>query len=83
MKRRYILPTTLMLTASAALAERMPPQSPLPLPHILALLEERYDIGFIDDVAWVDQGYWAVELVTRQGRELAVNVDPVTGHVIR
>jgi hypothetical protein len=78
-KLRYIFPVTLALSAAPALAERTPPAKALPLSAIITALEARYDIRFIDEIDWDDDGYWEVELFTHDGAKVELKLDPVTG----
>ncbi|MGL4414981.1 PepSY domain-containing protein [Roseinatronobacter monicus] len=79
MKLRYIFPMALALSAGPALADRTPPAKALALSEIVAALESQYDIHFIDDIDWDDNGYWDVEFFTRDGAKVDLKIDPVTG----
>lgn len=81
MKLRYIFPMALVVSAGPALADQTPPAEALPLSEIVAGLEGRYDIQFIDEIEWDDDGYWEVEFFTRDGAKVEVKVDPVTGEL--
>ena len=83
MKFRYIFPVALALSAGPALAERTPPEEALPLSEIVAGLENSFDIHFIDEIEWDDDGYWESEMFTRDGAKVEVKIDPVTGEVRR
>jgi hypothetical protein len=78
-KLRYIFPVTLALSAAPALADRTPPAEALPLSAIITALEARYDIRFIDEIDWDEDGYWEVELFTNDGAKIELKLDPVTG----
>lgn len=83
MKLRYILPVALLLSAAPAMADRTPPAQALPLSQIVAGLEARYDIHFIDEIEWDDDGYWEVEFFTRDGAKVEIRIDPLTGDTWR
>ena len=71
MKLRYIFPMALALSAVPAQA--------LPLSEIVTALESQYDIHFIDEIEWHNDGYWDVEFFTRDGAKVDLKIDPVTG----
>jgi len=79
MKLRYIFPVALALSAAPALADRTPPADALPLSAIVTTLESQYDIQFIDEIEWDDDGYWEVEFYTTDGAKVELKLDPVTG----
>lgn len=79
MKLRYIFPLALGLYALPAVANRTPPEGALPLSEIVTALESRYDIQFIDEIDWDDDGYWEVEFFTKDGTKVELRIDPVTG----
>ncbi|TVP73366.1 MAG: PepSY domain-containing protein [Rhodobacteraceae bacterium] len=83
MKLRYIFPVALLLSAAPALADRTPPAKALPLSAIVAALETEYEIHFIDEIEWDDDGYWEVEFFTQDGNRVELKIDPVTGAVQR
>ncbi|MGP9789688.1 PepSY domain-containing protein [Roseinatronobacter sp. NSM] len=79
MKFRYIFPVALAVSAAPALADRQPPAQALPLSEIVTELEHRFDIAWIDEIEWDDDGYWEVELYARDGSKIDLKIDPVTG----
>lgn len=79
MKLRYIFPLALTLYGAPALAERVPPADALPLSTIVSGLESQYDIQFIDEIEWDDDGYWEVEFFTKDGAKVELKINPVTG----
>ena len=80
MKLRYIFPVALALCASPALSDdRKPPSDAKPLSAIVSALEEQFDIEFIDEIDWDDDGYWEIELYTKDGAKVELRIDPVTG----
>ena len=83
MKLRYIFPVALALSAAPALADRTPPADALPLSAIVTALENQYEIEFIDEIEWDDDGYWEVEFYTTDGAKVELKIDPVTGHNLR
>jgi len=85
---RSTLPLALALaclTAPAltapALADTPPPAGSLPLSQVIALIESREDVHWIDEVEWDDDGYWEIEYHSRDGRRRKVRIDPLTGAV--
>lgn len=83
MKLRYIFPIALAMSAAPALADRQPPQQALPLSEIVTGLENQYDIAWIDEIEWDDDGYWEVEFYARDGSKVELKIDPVTGELRR
>ncbi|MCC5961117.1 MAG: PepSY domain-containing protein [Rhodobacteraceae bacterium] len=81
MKLRYIFPVALAMSAAPALAERQPPAQAMPLSMIVAELENQYDIAWIDEIEWDDDGYWEVEFFARDGSKVDLKIDPVTGQL--
>ena len=66
--------------ALPAAADTPPPANALPLSRIIATVEANVsDLAFVEDVSWDDDGYWEVEYRTADGREVEINVDPVSG----
>jgi hypothetical protein len=78
MKLRYIFPVALALCAAPSLAQT-PPENALPLSAIVSALEEQFDIEFIDEIDWDDDGYWDIEFFTKDGAKVELRIDPVTG----
>lgn len=83
MKLRYIFPVALALSAAPTLADRIPPADALPLSIIVSGLEAQYNIQFIDEIEWDDDGYWEVEFFTNDGAKVELKIDPVSGDVRR
>lgn len=80
MKLRYIFPVALALCASPTIAkDRKPPADALPLSTIVAALEQQFEIEFIDEIDWDDDGYWEIEFFTKTGAKVELRIDPVTG----
>jgi hypothetical protein len=80
MKLRYIFPVALALCASPSLgSERKPSAEALPLSAIVSNLEKQFDIEFIDGIDWDEDGYWEIELYTKDGAKVELRIDPVTG----
>lgn len=69
--------------ATPLLADKPPPPNALPLSQIVALVERTDSLHWIEEVEWDDDGYWEVEYVTTDGREVEVKIDPVTGATLR
>jgi uncharacterized membrane protein YkoI len=77
--RFLILPLALALP-TALMAE--PPADNAPkLSQIAATIEAELgaDLHYIESIEWDDDGYWEVEYRTRDGREIEIDVDPMTG----
>jgi hypothetical protein len=83
MKLRYIFPVALGLCGTPAFADRTPPESALPLSAIVTALENQYDIQFIDEIDWDEDGYWEVEFFTKDGAKVELKINPVTGEARR
>lgn len=83
MKLRYIFPVALAFSAAPALADRTPPADALPLSAIVTALETQYEIEFIDEIEWDDDGHWEVEFYTTDGAKVELKIDPVTGSALR
>jgi hypothetical protein len=83
MRFRYMFPLALALNAGAAFADQRPQRDALPLSAIVSGLEASYDIHFIDEIEWDDDGYWGVEFFTRDGMQVKLRIDPLTGGVLR
>lgn len=79
MKLHYIFPLALTLCGAPAMADRTPPTDALTLSAIVAGLETQYDVQFIDEIEWDDDGYWEVEFFTRDGAKVELKINPVTG----
>ncbi len=79
MKLHYIFPVALTLCGAPALADQTPPADALPLSSIVSALEGQYDIQFIDEIDWDDDGYWDVEFYTKDGTNISLKINPVTG----
>lgn len=78
MKLRYIFPVALALSSGGALAGHSA-SAVMPLSDIVAALEVRYDIQFIDAIEWHENGYWDIAFFTHDGTSIALQIDPVTG----
>lgn len=76
---RHFVFAALVVGAAPALADRPPPANALPLSEIIAALEARHDIHFIDEIEWDDDGYWEAEFYTNDGGKVEIKLDPVTG----
>jgi hypothetical protein len=83
MKLHYIFPLALTLCGAPALADRTPPADALPLSVIVTGLETQYDIQFIDEIDWDEDGYWDVEFYTKAGAKVELKINPVTGEARR
>lgn len=83
MRFRYIFPLALALNAGAASADQRPQRDALPLSAIVSGLEAAYDIHFIDEIEWDDDGHWEIEFFTRDGAKIELRIDPETGSILR
>lgn len=79
MKLRYIFPVALALSSGVAPAGQSATAAAMPLSDIVAGLEVRYDIQFIDEIEWDESGHWDIVFFTNDGASLALQIDPVTG----
>ncbi|HSK38345.1 MAG TPA: PepSY domain-containing protein [Arenibaculum sp.] len=67
------------LMAAGAVSAASPPQNALALSQILQSLEQQDDVAYFDEIEWDDDGYWEIEYVSRNGEEVTVEIDPVSG----
>lgn len=77
--RSLVLPLALMMPLAAVAA---PPADDAPrLSQIAATVEAELgdDLHYIESIEWDNDGYWEVEYRTRDGREVEVDIDPMTG----
>lgn len=77
--RSLALPLALMMPLAAVAA---PPADTAPrLSQIAATVEAELgdELHYIESIEWDDDGYWEVEYRTRDGREVEVDIDPMTG----
>ena len=82
---RLVLPLLAACVLAVALpaAADAPPSDALPLSQILQALEQQGDVAYFEDVDWDDDGYWEIEYVDRNGSEVEIEVDPVSGQTRR
>ena len=82
---RLVLPLLAACVLAVALpaAADAPPPDALPLSQILQALEQQGDVAYFEDVDWDDDGYWEIEYVDRNGSEVEIEVDPVSGQARR
>jgi hypothetical protein len=67
-----------LLAALPAFADA-PPSDAQPLSQILQTLEQQGDVAYFDEVDRDDDGYWEIEYVNRNGAEVEIKLDPVSG----
>ncbi len=77
--RTVTFAATLMLSMPAV-AQSTPPADSLPLSEIVAMIEAEADTAWVKEVEWDSDGYWEIEYYTDDGREVEVEIDPVTGY---
>lgn len=77
--RRLVLPTLAAVLALPAAALAQPPAGALPLSDILAMVEQREDVAYFDEVEWDSDGYWEVEFYRPDGAQVEIDIDPLTG----
>ncbi len=70
--------TLLATPALAQQAGQFPPQNSKKLSEIIAMVEQRPDFRFIDEVDWDDGGY-EVTYYTTDNAKVEMKFDPVTG----
>ena len=83
---RLVPPLLAACVVAAALpaAADAPPPDALPLSQILQALEQQGDVAYFDEIDWDDDdGHWDIEFVNRDGAEVEIEVDPVSGRVRR
>ena len=57
-----------------------PPPDAQPLSQILRALEDGGDVAYFDEIDWDDDdGHWEIEYINRNGAEVEIEVDPVSG----
>ncbi len=74
--RALMLLAATTLLATPALAQ--PPEGALPLSEILAIVEAREGVTYLEEIEWDDDGYWDMEFHTANG-STEVRIDPRTG----
>jgi hypothetical protein len=79
---RTILAGGLIAVLALPVAAQDSAANRLPLSQIIANLEAEADFDRIDEIDW-DDGRWKVEYYLTDGREIEVEIDPVTGEVRR
>ncbi len=65
------------LAGSTAVAA--PPADSKPLSEIVKMLEASGNVAYFKEIEWDDDGYWEMEYRDKQGREITIKVDPVSG----
>jgi hypothetical protein len=69
------------LVSTTALAA--PPANSKPLSEIVKMLEDTGNVAYFEEIEWDDDGYWEIEYKDKQGREIEIKVDPISGQVRR
>ncbi|MFN4284324.1 MAG: PepSY domain-containing protein [Alphaproteobacteria bacterium] len=64
--------------ASIAAADGPPPPGAMPLSRIIAMIEQRPDLAYIEQIE-LERGVYEIEYKTKDGREREIDVDPRTG----
>lgn len=73
------LAAVVLLVSGVAMAQDRPPAGAMPLSQIIAMVETRPGLLFIEEVEWDDDGYWEVELRGTDGSKTKLRLDPMTG----
>ncbi|MBB5221729.1 putative membrane protein YkoI [Amaricoccus macauensis] len=83
-------PATVTIAAAAAAlcaqvalaqAQPVPPQGALPLAEIIAGIEKSQPVATFEEVEWDSDGYWEVEFVDTENRNISMRIDPMTGEL--
>lgn len=71
------------LCAQVALAQAqpLPPQGALPLAEIITGIEKSQPVATFEEVEWDSDGYWEVEFVDTENRNISMRIDPMTGEL--
>ena len=77
--RRFAIPFAAAALAAPSLAFAQPPENAMPLSQVLAMVEEREDVAYFDEVEWDSDGYWEIEFYRPDGAQVEIDVDPVSG----
>ncbi len=78
-----LLAAAVFAVAPPAAADAPPPDA-LPLSQILQALEAQGDVAYFDEIDWDDDDrHWEIEYINRNGAEVEIEVDPVSGQVRR
>ncbi|MGY6633674.1 MAG: PepSY domain-containing protein [Alkalilacustris sp.] len=80
---RSLLATAAMAVALPSLVLAGPPADALPLSQILAEIEARDSVAHFEEIEWDDDGYWEIEYRRADGARVEMEVDPVTGAILR
>lgn len=78
MRRPLLLALLAALFGAPALADRGPPEGSQPLSRIVAEVEKRSDVAYIEEIEY-DDGVYEIEYRTKDGRERKLRIDPRTG----
>jgi hypothetical protein len=74
-----LLAACVLAVALPAAADAPPPDA-LPLSQILQALEQERNVAWFEEIEWDDDdGDWEIEYVDRNGAEVEIEVDPVSG----
>lgn len=69
---------TILLTFTTLSAHAATPEG-IKLSDIIAKIESKDDVKFIDEVDWNDRGYYEIEYYLSSGEKVEVKIDPRTG----
>lgn len=70
----------LLVSVAAPLPVRAaPPAGALPLSQILQTLEAQGDVAWFKEVEWDDDGHWEIEYRRKDGGNVEIRVDPISG----
>lgn len=79
MRATLAVATAALLAVSTltVVAKEPPPAGSKKLSEIVALVEQRSDFAYVEDVEWSDKGY-DVTYFTKDGAKVEIKYDPVT-----
>lgn len=80
---RSLLAAAAMAVALPSLGLAGPPADALPLSQILAEIEARDSVAHFEEIEWDDDGHWEIEYRRSDGARVEMEVDPVTGAILR
>ena len=79
--RATVLPIALALASPGAAMAAPPPDNAMKISEIATAVEAEAgeNLHYIESIEWDDDGYWDVEYKRRDGSEVEVKIDPLTG----
>jgi hypothetical protein len=67
------------LTAVAQEDDRIPPENALKASEIIARVEARDDLRYLDEVDWDDDGFYEIVYYTMDKARVELKINPLTG----